>query len=501
MFYFINEYLLAKNSSVEHAAIDRVRLFNQFHQPAKIVTKTYDRLLHGTVTAIKLPDEQILNMFDFFQQTTSVESRFVRTDDLKLPVEYAVTVGADFSEVTNGDNLVSKVGFIPGTIGRVYYQEFLDNQGNPLSTDLWDWRGFKSSTQYFGQNGKLIMQRYYNLAGQTVLEEYYVADVKGNPLLSRVILRNYQHQSERFFQNRDDLFNFFIAELSRLDSTTTTFISDRPGTGVQPLLRLNDDSHKYVNVPIYHAKDINEPLHSPLDGYLQPAFDNLTHFDGVITATNKQAQHLQRRFPNGHVMVMPNVTTTARSQAPLRPITERKNQLLYVGRLAPDRQLEQLIRVVALVKKDINNVRCDLYGYGDAKYVDQLKKLVADLQLEKQVRLCGYQPDLSGVYDNYQILLNTALANGGPMAMQEAMAHGLPVISYQFNYGPADFIDDGVTGYVIKPGDQLTMSKRILELQASPQKLTAFSEAAYAQLHDHQTATKVWHRWQRALGL
>ncbi|WP_318765975.1 accessory Sec system glycosyltransferase Asp1 [Lactiplantibacillus carotarum] len=478
-----------------------MRLFNQQHTPAKIVTKTYDRLLAETLDRFELQPNEVLNMFDYFQGTTAVEPQFVRTEDLKLPAEYMVTIGANVSHVHDGDNEVTNVGFIPGSIGRVFYQEFVDNQGNVLSTDLWDWRGFKSATQYFGQNGKLMLTRYYNLEGAVVLEEYFVPSTQGEPLASRIILKNYQGQAERFFQNPDDLFNFFIAELSHRDEQRTIFISDRPSTGVQPLLALNDDAKKFVSVPIYHAKDINDPLHAPMDGFLEPAFDNLDHFDGFITATASQASHLKRRFARAHVHAVPTVATKTAAQQPLKPITERASQLLYVGRFAADRQLDQLIRVIALVKKDVPNVKCDFYGYGDPQYVKTLNDLINELGLAGQVRLLDYQRPFDARYDNYQILLNTALANGGPLAMQEAMSHGLPVISYRFNYGPADMIVDGQDGYVINPGDQLTMSKRITQLLQNPAQLSAFSEAAFDKLHTQQTNLKVWHRWQRVLGL
>ncbi|MCF7523804.1 hypothetical protein L3X07_13100 [Levilactobacillus brevis] len=52
------------------------------------------------------------------------------------------------------------------------------------------------------------MQRYYTPTGKNVLEEYYAPDTQGNPLLSRVILKNYHGEGDRFFQNSDDLFVF-----------------------------------------------------------------------------------------------------------------------------------------------------------------------------------------------------------------------------------------------------------------------------------------------------
>ncbi|WP_047999343.1 accessory Sec system glycosyltransferase Asp1 [Lactiplantibacillus herbarum] len=501
MFYFINEYLLSKNSSVEHTAMNRVKLFNHYKAPAQIVTKMYDRLLHQTITNFDIKGDQVLSMFDYFQQTTDVQPEFVRTMDLNLPREYAVEVGADFSKVFNGDHLVSHVGFIPGTVGRVFYQNFFDAQGNLATTDLWDWRGFRSGTQYFGQNGQLIMERFYNLQGETVIEEYYVPDTNGNPLTNRLILKNYQGCEERFFQNTDDLFTFFLAELSHRDKDVTTFISDRPGTSVASLLALNDDSHKYVLVPVYHAKDINDPLHSQLDGFLAPAFEHAEHFDGFITSTVSQTQHLQQRFPKAKLMTLPAVTTGDMAHSELRPITERPHQLIFVGRLAPDRQLDHLMRVIALVKQRVDNVHCDLYGYGDDAYVQTLNAMITDLKLTKNVRIMDYHADLDTRYDDYQLLVNTAIADGGPMSMPEAMGHGIPVISYQFNYGPKDFIDEGKDGYVVAPGNQMVMRDRISDLLLDPKLLTAFSEAAFNKLHTEQTDLKVWHRWQQALGI
>ena len=84
MFYFINEYILGKNSSVEHAAINRVKLFNHYKAPARIVTKMYDRLLHQTMGTFQLANQQVLNMFDYFQQTTDVPTKVLHICQLNM---------------------------------------------------------------------------------------------------------------------------------------------------------------------------------------------------------------------------------------------------------------------------------------------------------------------------------------------------------------------------------------------------------------------------------
>ncbi|WP_125572706.1 glycosyltransferase [Levilactobacillus huananensis] len=502
MYYFINEYILQKNSSVEHTAMNRVKLFNHYQEPAKIVTKIYDRLLHRTLTTFGLADNEVVNMFDFFQQAANVPTKVMRTDDLRLPVETEVVVGANFSQVLNGDDNLGRVGFIPGTIGRVFYHEHADNQGNLIETDLWDWRGFRSATQYFGQNGKLVLERYYTPTGQTALEIYSVPDTNGNPLVSRVILKDYQGQGDRFFQNQDDLFEFFLAELSKQDTGTTTFISDRPGTGVRPLLNLDDGSRKYIYLPINHAVAPDDPLHGDLDGFLKPAFEHFRHFDGFITGTEQQAEHLRTRFPEANVFDMPAVTMAPLAKDgsdEVAPTERRANSLLYVGRIAQDKQIDQLLRMFALVHDRVPGATFDLYGYGDHEYQKKMTDLVSELHLEHNVTFKDYDPELIQKYDTYQVLVNMSIADGGPMGMLEAMSHGIPVVSYPFNYGPKDLIVDGDNGYLVNRGNSLAMAEHVVELFSKPKALQTMSHAAYQTTNATWTQRRVWNRWQRFL--
>ncbi|MFC6288888.1 accessory Sec system glycosyltransferase Asp1 [Levilactobacillus angrenensis] len=500
MFYFINEYILQKNSSVEHTAMNRVKLFNHYKQPAQIVTKTYDRLLHQTIGTFNLADDEIVNMFDFFQHATDVPTQVLHTDDLNLPLASEVTVGANFSQVFEGDRQTSNVGFIPGTIGRVFYQEFFDGLGNVIETNLWDWRGFKSATQYFGQNGKLILERYYTPTGAIAMEQFFVPDTNGQPLASRIILKDYQGRGDLFFQNTDDLFAFFLSELSNQDPATTTFISDRPGTGVQPLLALNDNSRKYIYVPINHAVEPNDPVHGTLDGFLAPAFEHFNHFDGFLTATEQQADHLKQRYPQAKVNAISAVTMlpATKDQVVDQP-QRRPHSLLYVGRIAADKQIEQLLRMFALVHDQVPDATFDLFGYGSPEYVKQMTALVQELKLTTSVTFKDYDPHLADQYDHYQLLVNMALADGAPLAMQEAMGHGIPVLSYPFNYGPQAFIQDGVTGYLIDRGNSLAMADKVRTLFTDDAQLTKLSQAAFDEAHQNWTRRKVWNRWQRLL--
>lgn len=94
MFFFVNQYLLSSNSSIEHAEIKRLKLFKEHQTAAKLVTRDFDNIIHATLGRFGLSDDQLVNMFDFFAGTTDYQGHNLHTKDLGLPIDYC---NADFS--------------------------------------------------------------------------------------------------------------------------------------------------------------------------------------------------------------------------------------------------------------------------------------------------------------------------------------------------------------------------------------------------------------------
>lgn len=505
MIFFLDEYLLQKNSSVEHAAIKRLALFKRFKQPAVILTRDFDRLSVRTLEKMKIAQTDVLNMFDYFQHIPNdMPEKTVLNDEMNLPTLDEVSVDANQSQVTDGDRLRREVGYIPETYGHVFYQNYLDDQGNEVERDLWDARGFRSATQYFGRDGLLTFERYYDLNGKPVIETYYAGNQADYMQLTRVVLKGKTILEDREFDDLDGLFTYFLDELAGADQGETIFISDRPGVGVLPLKNMQQPAKKFIYIPINHVVNNGDSQTEPLDGYLKPAFADPAEIDSFIVQTPSQRDAIIKRFPTAKVTAIPAVTV-APGELPQRSaaITNAADnkKLLYVGRIAEERQLDQMIRALDLVNNKVPGVELDLYGYGDPDYQKKLEQLAKDLKIDKQVHFNDYVTDLDTRYDQYTMLLNTAATDGGPLAILEAQTHGLPVISYRFDYGPSDEIVNKEDGYLVPQSDLAIMAKLIVDLLQHPEKRAAFGEKALENVSQRLDEEKVYKQWQQVLGL
>lgn len=68
MNFFVNQYLVTKNSSIEHAELKRLALFNG-HEPgsAKLLTQDFAPTLDQTLERFGLQRDAVINMFDFLR--------------------------------------------------------------------------------------------------------------------------------------------------------------------------------------------------------------------------------------------------------------------------------------------------------------------------------------------------------------------------------------------------------------------------------------------------
>lgn len=132
---------------------------------------------------------------------------------------------------------------------------------------------------------------------------------------------------------------------------------------------------------------------------------------------------------------------TARLRARLVP----RGELVvgYVGRLAPEKQVE---RMTAL--RGLDNVRFAVVGDGPS--LPALERQFAGMPVTFLGSLGG--ADLAAAYAACDIFVHTGTEETFGQTIQEAHASGLPVVGPHAG-GPIDLIDHGTNGYLYDPDD------------------------------------------------
>ena len=179
------------------------------------------------------------------------------------------------------------------------------------------------------------------------------------------------------------------------------------------------------------------------------------------------AHGVQRIWLWGRGVDTQRFNPAARSD-PLRRALAPDGEVLagYVGRLAPEKQVELLAGVAGLP-----GVRLVIVGSGPAEA--RLRRLLPSAVFLGQHR--GDQ--LAHIFASLDVFVHSGCHETFGQTIQEAAASGLPVVAPAVG-GPLDLVEDGVTGYLVPPGDASALTAATQRLAADPRARAAMGRAA-----------------------
>jgi phosphatidylinositol alpha 1,6-mannosyltransferase len=158
----------------------------------------------------------------------------------------------------------------------------------------------------------------------------------------------------------------------------------------------------------------------------------------------------------------------AKRNGRLRAALAPGGQLLvgYVGRLAAEKRVDLLGQVAALP-----GVRLVIVGSGPAEAA--VRRAVPSALFLGQRG--GEQ--LASIYASLDVFVHSGPHDTFGQTLQEAAASGLPVIAPAAG-GPLDLVRDGVTGFLVQPGDATALAGAVARLAADPALRAAQGAAA-----------------------
>lgn len=128
-------------------------------------------------------------------------------------------------------------------------------------------------------------------------------------------------------------------------------------------------------------------------------------------------------------------------------------RIIVVGRLDYQKGFDRLIQAWELVQQEgiARDWHLDIFGQGE--WQEMLQCMIDEKGLGKTVRLNRPTTEIGKEYAHSSMLVMSSHYEGFPMVMIEAMAYGLPVVSFDYKCGPKDIIIPGTNGILVKDGD------------------------------------------------
>lgn len=136
-------------------------------------------------------------------------------------------------------------------------------------------------------------------------------------------------------------------------------------------------------------------------------------------------------------------------------------KVVFIGRLDPQKQLDHLIDAFAGVKQ--RHPEAVLQLVGDGVLREKLQKKAVDMSLADSVLFEGMRKDIEHIYEQADTVVLSSLYEGMPNCLIEAIAAGIPIVSYDCPIGPSEIVVDGVNGFLVENGNIEMLSDKISE--------------------------------------
>ena len=137
-----------------------------------------------------------------------------------------------------------------------------------------------------------------------------------------------------------------------------------------------------------------------------------------------------------------------------------------VARLVPIKAHEVFLTAAAEVRRQVPGAQFLIVGDGELRQA--LEQQTATLGLTNAVRFLGWRADIDRLYADIDVVALTSRNEGSPVALIEAMASGVPVVSTEVG-GVADVVQHGVSGLLAPMDDAAGIARHLLTLLADPE--------------------------------
>lgn len=139
----------------------------------------------------------------------------------------------------------------------------------------------------------------------------------------------------------------------------------------------------------------------------------------------------------------------------------REKQIIFIGRLDPQKNPEHLLRAFDRVHEQMPNTRLRLIGTGNLE--EFTRELTMKMGLTECVNFEGVCKNMETIYSQADAVVLSSEYEGMPNCLIEAIGCGIPIVSYDCPIGPKEIVVDSENGYLVEYNNVDQLAEKIIE--------------------------------------
>lgn len=264
--------------------------------------------------------------------------------------------------------------------------------------------------------------------------------------------------------NNIKYYDSFLVKLTNLIETINPDITISLGGGELFIVnKLKDNSIKLAEYHVtmgyflyYQNKEKNKLKKIAQNFSLRKFIGNLKKYEKFIVLTEGDRKEWSQYSNN--VIKIPNfITMELNEKSSLQNYTA-----IAVGRFEPEKQFDHLILAWKEVTKKYPNWHLKLKGSGSQENL--YRSLIRKHNLENNVFIIPPSESMQEFYLEASIYLMASRFEGFSLVILEALQVGLPVVSYNCKYGPAELVKDNVNGFLVEQDNVDELAQKVIKI-------------------------------------
>jgi GalNAc-alpha-(1->4)-GalNAc-alpha-(1->3)-diNAcBac-PP-undecaprenol alpha-1,4-N-acetyl-D-galactosaminyltransferase len=254
----------------------------------------------------------------------------------------------------------------------------------------------------------------------------------------------------------DNSFQGFVNNIRRLKVLRRAIRATAPQVVISFMDRTNVlvlASMLGVHVPIVVSERIDPRHHTIGDMWMTLRRLLYPRAAWLVVQTDEVLSYFSARM-QVHARVIPNPVLPLIENDPQGLLTNNPHErkiILAMGRLADQKGFDLLIQAFAQVVPVHPDWSLEIWGDGPQR--QNLGRLIEEVGLRDRAQLPGRTKQPFDVMRRSDLFVMSSRYEGFPNTLCEAMACGLPVVSFDCPSGPRAIVRDGIDGVLVPAGD------------------------------------------------